>query len=137
VPVVSPALGTSFLKGFKQNRRSDKTACQRCVSKTDGGCVAEEGSVFRTRARTHSVVTRDSRGAVLNRWKGIFPAESNGVLQDLRKKHPTLTVTRHLDIHSECWACNGTGLRPTNKRYLCNTCEGTGRLISDELGVEV
>jgi hypothetical protein len=99
--------------------------------------MEEEISRSWSRARTCSVIARDNHGAILHRWKGVVPAESQAVLQDLKTKHPTLTITRHLDVHSECQLCGGSGLRPANKRYGCTPCDGTGRLISDTIGIEI
>ena len=99
--------------------------------------IEKERSSSWTRARTHSVICREKGGTILHRWTGIGVESSGKVLAEQRAQYPFLTVTRHLDVHNDCRDCDGSGLWSVNKRYHCRTCDGDGRLISDEVGIEV
>ncbi len=99
--------------------------------------MTKDRSFCWTRARTHSVICRDSRGTILHRWTGVAVERSGKVLAEQRTQHPALTVTRHLDTHQECEDCDGTGLWNVNKRYGCPKCGGEGRIITDQIGIEL
>ena len=99
--------------------------------------MPEDKSTAWTRERTYTVIARDKRGAILHRLQGVPPPTSFGVVQDLRRKHPSLIITRHLDAQIECDSCNGTGLRSANRDFHCDVCDGTERLISENFGINI
>lgn len=72
----------------------------------------------------------------MNRFQGVNGKSVRPLYQQLKGQHPTLSVAVHCDVHEECWACTGTGLLPSNSRYLCSTCSGYGTTIT-KIGIEV
>ncbi len=98
--------------------------------------MARKRSVAWTRDRTHTIVARDKNGKVLHMVRRIAAHQSERMLGDLRKQHSSLTLTRYVDNYSECSECDATGLTP-NERYLCAKCDGEGRVLLDEMGLEI